>query len=72
MMLKFFFIGILGIAMGGCSSFSDSKIIMKPSSARQAKPEYMPHEEKPVEQQLQNEKAISIAPQVGIRIPLGK
>ena len=71
-MLNFFFIGIMGIAMGGCSSLSDSKIIMNPTSERQVKPEYMPPEAGPLEQHLKKEKAIPIAPQVGIRIPLGK
>ena len=70
---KFFFIGLIGIIMGGCSSIADSEIIMKTTSEkRKPKPEYMPAEEKPVANHLPAEKALPIIPQVGIRIPLGK
>lgn len=72
-MLKFFLIGVIGIVMGGCSSFSDSEIIMRTNSEkRKSKPEYMPPTEQPIENHSRQETPIPIAPQVGIRIPLGK
>lgn len=72
-MIKFFLIGLIGIIGEGCSSFSDSEIIMKTTpEKRKQKHEHMPSEEKPVENHLQDKNAIPIAPQVGIRIPLGK
>lgn len=72
-MLKFFLLSLIGIIMGGCSSISESKIIMKTNSEqKKPKPDYMPPEEKPVENHLPSDKSIPIAPQLGIRIPLGK
>lgn len=72
-MLNFFLLGFMGLIVGGCSSFSDSEIIMKTSSEKRTpKPDYMPPEEKPVENHLPSNKALPVAPQLGIRIPLGK
>lgn len=72
-MLKFFFIGLTSIVMAGCSSFSDSEVIVRTNpEKRKPKNDYMPPEEKPVEDHLPTNKYVPIAPQVGIRIPLGK
>lgn len=52
---------------------SDSEIIMKTHpEKRKPKPEYMPPEERAVDSPLLKEKTPPIAPQLGIRIPLGK
>lgn len=72
-MLKFFLIMVMGIITGGCSSFSDSEIVMRTNSEkRKPKSEYMPPTEQPIENHSRQEAPIPIAPQVGIRIPLGK
>jgi hypothetical protein len=71
--LKFFLIGIMGIVLGACSSFSDSEVIMKTNSEkRKPRHDYMPPEEKPVDDHSSTNKHLPIAPQLGIRIPLGK
>jgi len=72
-MNKIFLVGIIGIIMGGCSSMSDSEIIMKTNpEKRKPKPEYMPPEERLMDTHSPKEKTPPIAPQLGIRIPLGK
>lgn len=72
-MLKFFLIVMMGIFIEGCSSFSNSEILLKTNpDKRKQKPEYMPCDEKPIESKLHEKKSISIAPQLGIRIPLEK
>lgn len=72
-MLNFFLIGMMGILIGGCSSLSDSEIIMRTNSEkRKPKSDYMPPTEQPIENHSRQETPIPIAPQVGIRIPLGK
>ena len=71
--IVFFLIGIMSVVIGGCSSLEDSEVTMKVNSEkRKPKHELMPLEETPVENPSQAEKIPSIAPQVGIRIPLGK
>lgn len=66
---KIFFIGLLGIIFSGCSSSEEPEVMMKVSpEKRKPKHEYMQPEEPPIE----DKKTLPIAPQVGIRIPLGK
>lgn len=71
--MRFYILLGISLIIGGCSSLSDSEIIVKTSpSKRPPKPEYMPPEEKPLESPSQGKIPVPIAPQVGIRIPLGK
>ena len=72
-MLKFFLLGIMGVVVVGCDSFSDSEIIVKANpEKRKPKHDYMPPEEKPVENNLPENPLFPVTPQVGLRIPLGK
>lgn len=71
--LKFFLIGLMGIGITACSSFSDSEIIVKANpDKKRPKYDYMPPVEKPIENHLPADKYLPIVPQLGIRIPLGK
>lgn len=72
-MYKIFLLSMIGLTMGGCSSLEDSEVAMKINSEkRKPKHEYMHPEEEPLEDHFETEKILPIAPQVGIRIPLGK
>ena len=73
MMHKKIFIGLLGMLLSGCASLEDSEVMMKVSpEKRKPKNEYMHPEEQYVPDHSQTEKIPPLAPQVGIRIPLGK
>jgi len=62
----------LSLFLGACSSFSDSEVIMRASpETRSAKP-HMPPIEKPLQAPHDNALPIPIAPQIGVRLPLGK
>ena len=67
-------IALTALLLVGCSSIADSEIIMRANSEnrKQQKPNYMPSEEKPVENHSPVKKTLPIAPQLGIRIPLEK
>jgi hypothetical protein len=72
-MYKNFFIGLLGITFSGCSSLEDSEVLMKLNpEKRQPKHEHIQFEEQYVPDHSQAEKRPPLAPQVGVRIPLGK
>jgi hypothetical protein len=72
-MLRFLTLGMVSSLLWGCSSFSESEIVMRTNpEKRKPKHEYMTSEEKSIETNLNQETPIKIAPQVGIRIPLGK
>lgn len=72
-MYKFFFLGMMGLILGACSSLENSEVTMKVNSEkRKLKHQLMLPEEKPIETNPKTEKIPSIAPQVGIRIPLEK
>lgn len=72
-MYKIFSLGIMSVILGGCAALEDSEVMMKVNSEkRKPKHELIPPEEKPVEPNFQTEKIPPIAPQLGIRIPLGK
>lgn len=72
-MLRNFLMGSMMIILGGCSSFSESEIIMKAHpDKRNPKPNYMPPEEKPLEVPPEEKKFPPFSPRLGIKIPLEK
>lgn len=69
----FFLIGIMNVAIGGCSSLEDSEVTMMVNSEkRKPKHELIPPEEQTSKNNFQTEKLPPLAPQVGIRILLEK
>lgn len=63
---------VLSLLLGGCSTFSDSEVIMRASPETRTSKPNMPPIEKPLQTAPIDDKTISIAPQIGLRLPLGK
>jgi len=62
----------LSLLLAACSSFSDSQVIMKASPEERLSKSPLPTPEKPLQAPHIDDKTISIAPQIGVRLPLGK
>lgn len=63
---------VLPLLLGACSSFSDSEVIMRASPEERPTKLHMPSTEKPLQAPYNEERPLSIAPQIGVRVPLGK
>lgn len=63
---------VLPLLLGACSSLSKSEVIMRAGPEERTSKLHMPATEKPLQSPHNEERLLSIAPQIGVLLPLGK